>query len=52
MLERFEGLHGLLLNLLLVIMCPKEGSFEHQSLSTGLILDLGLHGRADALLVV
>ena len=51
MLEGLKGLHSLKLNLL-VIMWPEEGSFEHQSLSTGLILDLGLHGRADALLVV
>ena len=52
MLEGFEGLHRLLLDLFLVIMCSKEGPFEHQSLSTGLILDLRLHGSADALLVV
>ena len=51
MLEGLEGLHSLRLNLL-VIMWPEEGPFEHQSLSTGLILDLGLHGRAHALLVV
>ena len=51
MLEGLEGLHSLKLNLL-VIMWPEEGSFEHQSLSTGLILDLCFLGRADTLLVV
>ena len=51
MLEGFDGLPSLQLYLL-IIMCPEKGPFEHQSLSTGLILDLGLHGRAHALLVV
>ena len=51
MLEWLEGLHSLRLNLL-VIMWPEKGSFEHQSLSTGLILDLWFQGRADTLLVV
>ena len=43
MLEGFEGLHGLQLDLL-VVMCSKEGSFEHKSLSSGLILGRWLHG--------
>ena len=51
MLEELEGLrlgpHILQLDLL-VVMCPEEGPFEHQGLSSGLILDGGLHGCAQA----
>ena len=49
MLEGFEGLHGLQLDLLVVVMCSKEGPFKHKSLTgSGLILDRRLHGCAHA----